>query len=67
MFSAGDNTVIFNNTTGNIAITTSGTSGMTLYYAGTSALNNRTLATRGLATILCVASNTFAISGAGLT
>ena len=38
-----------------------------MYLAGTSATGNRTLSQRGLATIVCVSSNTFAISGAGIS
>jgi hypothetical protein len=62
--STGDMITIFNNTAGNITITTTST---TVYFAGSAATGNRTLAQRGLATILCVGTNTFAISGAGLT
>jgi hypothetical protein len=35
--------------------------------AGTATTGNRTLAQRGVATLLCVASNTFVITGAGIT
>ena len=38
-----------------------------MYLVGTSTTGNRTLAQRGLATIVCVASNTFVISGGGLS
>jgi hypothetical protein len=40
---------------------------VTLRLAGTAATGNRTLARYGVATITCVAANTFVISGAGLT
>ena len=40
--------------------------GVTLRLAGTAATGNRTLARYGVATIVCVASETFVISGAGL-
>ena len=42
-------------------------SGVTMRLAGTTATGNRTLAHYGLATVVCVAANTFVISGAGLT
>jgi hypothetical protein len=38
-----------------------------MYLAGSATTGNRTLAQRGIATILCVASNTFVCSGAGVT
>ena len=38
-----------------------------MYLAGTATTGSRTLAQRGLCTIVCVATNTFAISGAGIT
>jgi hypothetical protein len=41
--------------------------GVTLRLAGTAATGNRTLARYGVATITCVAANTFVISGAGIT
>ena len=42
-------------------------SGVTMRLAGTTTTGNRTLAHYGLATVVCVAANTFVISGAGLT
>lgn len=42
-------------------------SGVTLRLAGTAATGNRTLARYGVATVICVAANTFVISGAGIT
>lgn len=41
--------------------------GVTLRNAGTSSTGNRTLAQRGLATILCVGAEEFVISGAGVS
>jgi hypothetical protein len=38
-----------------------------MYLAGTSTTGDRTLAQRGVATILCVGSNTFAVIGGGLS
>jgi hypothetical protein len=63
-FSVGDVVTIYNNTTGNITITATG---VTLRLASTETTGNRTLATRGLATILCVATNDYVIGGAGVT
>ena len=65
IFSAGDAVSIYNNSGGNQTIT-QGTS-VTMYLAGTATTGNRTLAQRGICTVLCVASNTFVIFGAGLT
>ena len=64
VFSAGDVVVIYNNTGGNLSILRG--SGVTMYWvAGADA--TRTLGTRGLASVVCVASNTFVITGQGLT
>ena len=65
VFSAGQTVVIYNNTAGNITITQGGS--VTMYLVGTATTGNRTLALQGLATVLCVAANTFVISGGGLT
>ena len=65
IFSAGQSITIYNNSASNQTIT-QGTS-VTMYLAGTATTGNRTLAQRGLATIFCVASNTFVITGGGLT
>lgn len=65
VFSAGDVFTIYNNS-GSSQTITQGTS-VTMYQAGTATTGNRTLAQRGVCTVLCVASNTFVISGAGLT
>ena len=64
IFSAGAVVVIYNNTGGNLSILRG--SGVTMYWiAGANA--NRTIGTRGLASILCVASNTFVITGQGVS
>jgi len=64
VFAAGDVVVIYNNTAGNLSILRG--SGVTMYWvAGANA--TRTLGTRGLASVVCVASNTFVITGQGLT
>lgn len=65
IFSAGDNITIFNNSGSSQTITQGGS--VTLRQAATSNTGNRTLAAYGVCTILCVASNTFVISGAGLS
>jgi hypothetical protein len=68
VFTVGDAISIYNNTTGNITIT-QGTN-VTLRQAGASGTGDRTLAQRGLATVLCVsgsAGTEFVIGGAGLS
>lgn len=68
VFTVGQAVSIYNNTTGNITVT-QGTN-VTLRQAGTTGVGDRTLAQRGLATVLCVsgASGTeFVIGGAGLS
>ena len=64
-FSVGDAVSIYNNSSSSQTITQG--SGVTLRRGGTDGTGNRTLAQRGLATILCVASNEFVITGAGLS
>lgn len=65
VFSAGDNITVYNNSAASITITQN--TSVTMYQVGTATTGNRTLAQRGLATIFCVAANTFVISGGGLT
>lgn len=65
IFAVGDNVTIYNDSASTITIT-QGTS-VTLRQAGTSNTGNRSLALRGVCTILCVASNEFVINGGGLT
>jgi len=65
VFSVGQNVVIFNNSSSTQTITQGGS--VTMYQAGTANTGNRTLAQYGLATVLCVGTNTFVISGSGLT
>jgi hypothetical protein len=38
-----------------------------MYQVGTSNTGNRTLAQKGLATVYCVTTNTFVITGGGLS
>lgn len=65
VFTVGQVITVFNNTAGNRTITQGGS--VTMYQAGVGSTGNRTLATRGLASILCVASNVFVVTGVGLT
>jgi hypothetical protein len=65
IFSSGQSVTIYNNSASSQTIT-QGTS-VTMYLAGTATTGNRTLAQRGVCTVLCVASNTFVITGGGLT
>jgi hypothetical protein len=64
VFNAGDVVSIVNSSASTITIT-QGTS-VTMYLSGVGSTGNRTLALRGAATLLCVATNTFVIMGAGL-
>jgi hypothetical protein len=65
IFSAGNNVTIYNNSGSAQTVVQGGS--VTLRLAGTATTGNRTLAQRGICTIVCVASNEFVISGAGLT
>tara|TARA_B000000557_G_C20755493_1_gene435021 strand:+ start:279 stop:779 length:501 start_codon:yes stop_codon:yes gene_type:complete len=65
VFSAGDAVTIYNGTTSDIIIT-EGTS-VTMYLAGSSTTGDRTLAQKGVATVLCVGTDTFTILGGGLS
>ena len=64
VFAIGDSITIYNNSASNQTITTSA---VTCYLVGTATTGARTLAQRGLATLICVATNTFVITGGGLT
>ena len=65
IFSAGNNVTIYNNSASSQTITQG--SGVTLRLAGSATTGNRTLALRGICTVICVAANEFVVSGAGLT
>ena len=65
VFGVGDAVTVYNDSGSPQAITQGAS--VTLRQAGTTSTGNRTLAAYGIATLLCVASNTFVISGAGLT
>lgn len=65
VFSAGQSFMIYNDSGSNQTITQG--SGVTVYLCGTSTTGNRTLAQRGVASVLCVGVNTFVINGGGLS
>ena len=65
IFSAGDAITIVNTGTSNISIAKG--SGVTMYNAADGTDAGRTLSAKGMATILCTGSNTYYISGAGLS
>lgn len=65
VFSAGQTVTVYNNSAASIFLISN--TSVTMYLAGTATTGNRTLAQRGLATVLCVAANTFVATGAGLT
>ena len=65
IFSTGNAISIYNNSASNQTITQGGS--VTMYLSGTATTGNRTLAQRGVATVLCVAANTFVIAGSGLS
>jgi hypothetical protein len=64
VFAVGNTITIYNNSTSAQTITASAS--VTLRLVGSSLTGNRTLNQYGLCTLLCVASNVFAISGGGL-
>lgn len=64
VFAVGDAVSIYNNSSSSQTITASG---VTLRQGGTANTGNRTLAQYGVASILCVAADTFVITGAGLS
>ena len=65
IFAIGDSVTIYNNSASNQTITQGGS--VTMYLVGTATTGNRTLAQRGLATVICVDTNTFVITGGGVT
>ena len=65
VFSIGNAVTIYNDSASDQTVTQGGS--VTLRSAGTADTGNRTLAQRGICTLLCVASNEFVISGAGLS
>jgi hypothetical protein len=65
VFAIGDTVTIYNDSASSQTITQGAS--VTMYLVGTATTGNRTLAQRGLCTVLCVASNTFVVTGGGLT
>ena len=65
VFAAGDMISIFNISGGDNTITQG--SGTTLYNTADGATGNRTLAAKGVCTIVCTSTNEFIISGSGLS
>lgn len=63
VFAAGDVVVIFNNSASSISVLRG--AGVTMYWVG-GVNGDRALSARGLATLLCVGSNVFVITGQGL-
>ena len=64
-FTTGQSVSIYNNS-GSSQTITQGTS-VTIRQVGTANTGNRTLAQYGLATLLCVGSNTYVITGGGVS
>ena len=64
VFSVGDAVSIFNDSTSSQTITQG--SSVTLRKAGSATTGNRTLSQYGICTVLCVATNEFVITGAGV-
>ena len=64
VFSPANGTTIYNNSSSSITIAPAG--GVTLRLSGSNITGTRTLAQRGVCTIMCVASNEFIITGSGL-
>ena len=65
VFSVGDAITIYNDSGSDIALTRG--SGVTMYNSADATNADRTLAGRGLATLMMVGTNHFVISGAGLS
>jgi hypothetical protein len=65
VFAEGDAISIYNNSGNDQSVVQA--NGITMYLAGTSTTGTRTLAERGVCTVLCVGVNTFVIIGSGLT
>lgn len=63
-FSIGDVVTIFNKSAS--SITVSGPS-VTMYFSGSNLTGTRTLAQKGLCTVLCVGTNEFVVTGPGLS
>ena len=66
MFSAGD-VITFIRSTGDATNGTIDVSAVTCYSSADGTTTNRTIAARGMATMICTSPNYFYISGAGMT
>jgi hypothetical protein len=64
-FNPGDTVTIYNSSSTSQTITSG--SGVTMYWVGTSITGTRTLAQRGLASLFCVSTNIYVITGGGMT
>jgi hypothetical protein len=65
IFAANDAFTVINNSSSSITLTQG--SGLTMYWAGTGTTGNRTLAARGVATVIFVGATTCYVLGGGLT
>jgi hypothetical protein len=65
VFSTGQVVSIFNDSTGSMSITQGG--GTTLRLVGTTTTGTRSLSSYGLATLLCIGSNVFVVTGGGVS
>ena len=64
-FTAGQTVTLHNKSSGNVPIRREGT-GVILRFAGSALEGDRELTQRGIATIICIATNEYIISGSGL-
>jgi hypothetical protein len=64
IFQIGENVTIFNSAGATVSVKQ--VAGSVMYLAGIGSTGDRTLDTKGLATVLCVDNNTYVITGAGL-
>lgn len=65
VFSPGNNTNIFNNSSSSQTIIQG--AGVTIYLAGTASTGNITLAQRGFATVVCVGTDQYVVHGTGIS
>lgn len=65
VFSSGDAVTLYNNSSVTISIVQGAS--VTMYQAGTSNTGNRSFGQRGLATLLCIGTNNFVITGANIS
>lgn len=65
VFLPGNVVTIYNDSSSSQTITED--TGVTMRYAGTTSTGNRTLGGYGIATVLCVAADTFVITGVGVS